>query len=456
MHTIALSAATRSTLLLTLVLCSIALSQGPDWVQKRPIIPGFYVGIGMAQKNRPAAEYTEAAKNIALNDIASQISVSISSDVLRKVFETQDKLGEEFLSQIRASAKADIEGVQLIDTYEGGNDYWVYYKLSRAEYEARRAAKIKNAVASSLDRFSSGRRSEKEGNPAQALGQYAQAFEPIKEYLAEPLEVQQDGRSVFLVNEIYNSLQGLLNRVELNTTGGARAAKIGRAVKPDLELTATLGDKGTLPIARLPVRFSFLRGSGDFVNQTQTDQNGKALCAVQKITASDRIQLIEAKVDIQSLANVENTSPVAPVIHSLSVPTMRFTLNVSGIDVLVEADESMFGEKLQQKRIEPTFKSLLGEKGFSFVNSISKASLVVSIRADARKGMETHGLAFAFVSATVSVLDMETGQEIFKSSVNDVKEGSDTFEKAAYKAFATAANRIADELLPKLVERIQK
>jgi hypothetical protein len=437
--------------------CSIAFSEKPEWVRKRPISQEFYVGIGMAQKNRPAVEYTEGAKNIALNDIASQITVSISSDVLRKVLEKNEKLEEEFQSRIRASATADLEGVQLIDTYENDEEYWVYYRLSIADYLARRAEKIHNAATQSLDLYSNGIKNAQEGNVGQALGLYAQAFGPIEKYLAEPLQVLYEGRHVYLVNEIYNSLRTLLNHIEINTSGGKQNAKIGRPLKKPLELMAILKDSRSSPAANLPFRFMFTRGSGEFVSQVRTDKEGIARCDVQKITASDRIQMVEAILDLQTLAGGENTSPVVrTVLSSFTLPSTRFVLNVSGVDVFVDADESMFGQNLKQKRIEPLVKSELGAKNFSFVDDISKASLVISIKADARKGAENYGLAFAFVSATVSVLDLETGQEIFKSSVNDVKEGRDSFEKAAYKGFDTLAKAIARELLPQLVEKVQK
>jgi len=101
-------------------------------------------------------------------------------------------------------------------------------------------------------------------------------------------------------------------------------------------------------------------------------------------------------------------------------------------------------------------KSELGARNFSFVDDRSRASLLISIAAQARKGTESFGLAFAFASATVSVLDLETGQEIFKSSINDVKEGSDSFEKAGYKSLETLARRIAGDMVPRLVDKIQK
>ena len=170
-----------------------------------------------------------------------------------------------------------------------------------------------------------------------------------------------------------------------------------------------------------------------------------------------RERSIEANLDLLSLAGGEHASPlVRTILGSFALPGTRFVLNVSGVDVFVDANESMFGEPLQQKRIEPVVKSELAAKNFSFVEEKSKASLLITITADVRKGTESFGLAFAFASATVSVLDLETAQELYKSSLSDIKEGSDTFEKAAYKALNTLSARIVRDMLPHLVDKVQK
>jgi hypothetical protein len=286
---------------------------------------------------------------------------------------------------------------------------------------------------------------------------YARAFGPIDRYLAEPLMAQVGGREVFLVNELYTSMRSLLDTLEIRAVEPEREAKIGRPLTGPLALTAAMRGPGASAVADLPFRFAFTRGAGEHDDVARTDRNGVARCRVQKVTAADRIQVVEASLDLRALAGGEQTPPVVlTVLSSLTPPGTRFTLNVSGVDVVVVADESMFGSPLQQKRVEPALKAELGSRNFTFVDETSRASLRIDVKADVRKGTESYGFAFAFASATVSVRDLETGKEIFKSSVTDVKEGSDTFEKAGHKCLDSLAKRIAGELVPALVDRVQK
>ena len=59
----------------------------PSWVQGRPTQAGYYIGIGSARKTTP--DYQQAAKQSALADLASDISVSISSQSVLNAFESQ-------------------------------------------------------------------------------------------------------------------------------------------------------------------------------------------------------------------------------------------------------------------------------------------------------------------------------------------------------------------------------
>ena len=43
---------------------------------------------------------------------------------------------EQSRSEIQALTKADLEGYELVDTWDNGNEYWVYYKLSKKIHNA--------------------------------------------------------------------------------------------------------------------------------------------------------------------------------------------------------------------------------------------------------------------------------------------------------------------------------
>jgi len=438
-------------------LIPLVLLAQPAWVKKRPVNPAHYTGIGVAQKVKGTTDHLQKAKDNALNDLASEITVTVSSELMRKVVETNAKIEEDFKSQIQTSAKAELEGVEWVDTYDGDGQYWVYCRISKEEYEKAKQRKIRNAMKLAADLFETARRNEQENNVARALTYYVQSLGPLEKYLGEPLETEVGGKKVILVNEVYSSLQNLVGQIELKSATAKQDAKVGMALKKPFEVNAVLSGAKSGPVTNLPLKFAFIRGSGEMVDNATTDNGGTAKCDIHKITATDRIQIIECKIYLAGMVPADSSSLVLRVIlNSLSVPSTRMVLNVTGLEVYIEDDETQFGSKMKQPRIEPAIKNKLVEQGFAFTNDMANATVVINIKADSREGSDMSGLHVSYVDVTVSVLDMRNGQEIYKNTMNNVKGISDTYAKAAFKAFDDAAKQVLEGLIPKLVEKIQK
>ena len=143
----------------SLILCGVLLLGGgtlhacaknkaPEWVVNRVSDANYYIGIGYAPKvKKSTAHYDLAAQN-ALNDLASEISVSISASTLMITIEDDKQLKDDFTSIIKARAQKDIEGYEKVASYEDRKGYWVYYRLSKSQYAATQARKRRLAVES--------------------------------------------------------------------------------------------------------------------------------------------------------------------------------------------------------------------------------------------------------------------------------------------------------------------
>ena len=124
------------SLFIFLISLVFAQEKKPNWVEKRPNTPAYYHGIGVVPKNGVPQEYLQRAKDAALNDIAQQIVVSIDASQISKLSEKLDEFKVEYQSAVQTSTKADLEGVEPVDTWEGNDQYWVYYRLDIAEYKS--------------------------------------------------------------------------------------------------------------------------------------------------------------------------------------------------------------------------------------------------------------------------------------------------------------------------------
>lgn len=428
----------------------------PSWVKNRPISAEHYIGIGMSVKSGNSSDYIQAAKETALSDLASEITINISNEVFHQVVEKAGVVAEEFKSQIQSSTKAELEGYELIDSWENSGQYWVYYRLSKQTYQKNKEQKLRQAASLSRDLFQNSLNATAANDIDKALIMAIKALYPIEKYLTEPLETEIDGRRVYLMNELYGHLQDLLTRIELVPQNAARNGKVGKALSSPLEVSAQFRQTNgqSTAISNLPLVFSFIRGNGQMITQSRSNRNGLASSTVSKITATDNLQLIKVELDMSSYST--DSSPItANIIKSLPLPAAKFTLTIAGVMAVIEAEEISLGQKSRLLHVEPIVKNHLSSKGFSFVDSPANADLLIRIKAESHQGQEVYGMFSAFVDLNLSVIDLSSGNEVYKGSLQNVKGIDLNYEKGSLKALKNAADKVVKEMIPEMLQKIQ-
>jgi hypothetical protein len=442
-------------LLVSLSCMLVAQEKKPVWVEKRPTSAGYYHGIGVVPVSGSAQEYIQRAKDAALNDIAQQIVVSIDASQRSKISEQLGELKEEFESAVRTSTKADLEGVEAVDTWTGDGQYWVYYRLDIQEYKRLQAEKLRKATALGLDFYTKAKTAEKNGSLSDALQLFLQALSAVEKFVNETMEVQYGAGKIFLTNEIFSSIQSLLNQVELKAKSPKIDAQVGKPLRIPLEVVVT-NTVTAQPVQNFPVKYSFLRGSGDIVSQSKSDKNGVAATQIAKVTGTEKLQLVKAEANVAGMLG-ESASPLVSMLtKSFSVPDARFTLNVVSLTIMFETDEMLMGSRLKLPRIEPLLKNSLASSGFTFVDDPSKANMMVTIKSNGRDGGEYQGLYSVYVDANISITDLNSGEEIYKTSFNNVKGVSINYDKAGMKAYDEIAEALQKKVIPKILESLKK
>lgn len=442
-------------LLVSLSCMLFAQGKKPQWVDKRPNNPGYYHGIGVVPVSGATQEYTQRAKDAALNDIAQQIMVSIDASQMSKISEKLGDLKEEFESAVRTSTKADLEGIEAVDTWEGDGQYWVYHRLNIEEYKRIQAEKLRKATALGLDFYSKAATAERSNSLSDALQLYMQALSAVEKFVNETMEVQYGGAKIFLTNEIFSSIQSLLNKVELKAKNPKVDAQVGKPLRTPLEVIVT-NSATAQPVPNFPVKYSFIRGSGDIVPNSKSDKNGIAATQIAKVTGTDKLQLIRAETNVAGMLG-DNASPLLVMLSkSFTGPDARFTMNVVSLTIMFETEEMLLGTRLKLPRIEPLLKNSLSSSGFTFVDDPAKANMIVSIKSNGREGGEYQGLYTVYVDANISVLDLNSGEEVYKTSFNNVKGVSINYDKAGMKAYDEIAESLQKKIVPKILESLKK
>ncbi|MCK4311188.1 MAG: LPP20 family lipoprotein [Candidatus Cloacimonetes bacterium] len=431
-----------------MLVSSILYSEKPLWTENYPYNSDYYIGIGVSTKSND--DYENEARNNAINEIASQIKINISSETIHKLIEKNGRIDELLKKQIQTSTKQSLEHVEIVDKHENNNEYWVYCRLSKEEYKKQKQIELDKAINNSLDLFTRARKSEKENSISKALSQYIESLKPIEKYLNEPLEVKFSNQNILLFNEIYTSIQDILNKISLNPQKTQYNAKIGNPLKESIIIDANYN---ITKISNLPIKFSFIKGSGELGLNYRTDSSGKIVCRIDKITSFDKIQIVKAEIDIMNLYPKYNQSPViVAVVESFKIPITKVIINVEGITVFIQYREKNFGKEVDSPVIEPILKEKLSDYGFSFVKDIIEADIMIALEADTRKCSRYEGMCPAFADVSISVIYMRSGEEIFKDKIFNVKGFHSNYTNAGLKALQKSASKIKDEMLPKFIE----
>ena len=100
-----------------------AFAQAPEWVTNRPNSPLHYIGVSSASKNNTS--FQKIAKRNALDDLLSEIRVTIQSVSILNQMDKDGTFREAFESTIKSTVADEIENLELVDTHEDEQNYWI-------------------------------------------------------------------------------------------------------------------------------------------------------------------------------------------------------------------------------------------------------------------------------------------------------------------------------------------
>ncbi|NNC82273.1 MAG: LPP20 family lipoprotein [Flavobacteriales bacterium] len=157
----------------------------PFWVTDRPISSFEYIGIGKASKRGAPEEYQAIARRNALNDMATEIDVTVTSNSLLHTLERNDMLTESFSESIITRSNLRLEGFEVTDDYQNEEYYWVYYRLDKQLYEQIKAQRKQEAMERAFQMLSAARTARESAAVGLAAQQYVLALKEMRPHWGE-------------------------------------------------------------------------------------------------------------------------------------------------------------------------------------------------------------------------------------------------------------------------------
>jgi len=447
-----------SLVMLVLVSSSYAGRRRPKWVKKRPISSEYFIGISVVKKD--VDNYMQLAKNKALQDLASQISIQISSNSVLHQFEDNTSFKEEFESQVQTSLAQDLEGYELVGSWNNkrGNEYWEYYRLSRKQYELLKRLKLNKAKKLAQNYYEEALKYEKKLDLLQALSYYAKSIDALKKHLDEDLSVMTFEGRVNLGTEIYKRIQNLYARTQLIPEKKNIKIEISTSVKEPFFVKALwTGDSGEEPLTNLPLAFDFVTGGGLLNKSVNTDEFGYASSYLTRVTSKQKLQEIEVSMNLSSILNPddEDYELYKMFLTPELAPKCKIILNVERLKALMIFSEKIFGEDSKRSILKNAIKKELSANFFSFTDDKDRANVVLDVKTNVTKGEIKEGRNYkvhiVYLDCYFTLTDMKTGFEIFNDAIYEVKGMKPvSYNYAVKEAYEQAVEEIHNSIIPKL------
>lgn len=403
-------------IILSLCLAAVAaamFAQEPQWVTRRPVAEGKYLGIGMAPLSDPDCR-NKAVSN-AMMDIASQISVSIETSSFMQTLDVDGRSKELFEEKVKSKMAANIQGQELKDSYQSATHYYVYYELDKKKYEKHVVAQKKKGTELGLDYYSKGQAAEASHSYANAVKLYAKGLEAIEPYLYLDLAAQYEGRKIDLPTELYNACIGVFSGLELvqNVT------EVGvEAFKPCGEPLAVCLSKAGQVIPNVTLKASFTAGDGVTTPETKTDYTGTAVFYVTNVTSKLPVQTVEVRIDESFIEDVP--ASYRELIDTSAWPGATFTL------VLLSSNYTAYYmvEKNDIESCDRQVRAILVNNNFDLTEDTS-ANLFITLSTTFDVGGTVAGELYdmneCFAGLTLKIYDNLNQKELLNYNVPQVR-----------------------------------
>ncbi len=427
----------------------------PNWVQQRPVNPSYYIGIGYANKTLNPTDFQQMAKKRALNDMIGEIKVVVSSNSILSQYQNNANYNQSFATETQVNAQAMVEDFEVVDSWENKNDFYIYYKLSKSDYEAAKRRKLQAAINQSINFLDNADQLSYKDNFMQIIRLRIKALSALQNYLNEDVATEYKGKQVYLVNEIVNQIQNQLYKLQVKTDVVELKGKIGKPISNPFTASVKLeSDNSFVPFVPLTLKAN--QTKFDYGNSAETDQNGVATFSLNKILAKDPIQQVKIMVDIATIIKTDSLNGLLKsVLTNIDAPSTNFRLVVEPLKIYTNSQEQILGKNLEFNIIEPLLKRKLVESGCNFVSDRKNADYEIKIVANTTDlGVIWGKMLQANINMNISIVDATNNHEIYKNALKDIKGFQLTPENASKDAYNNMLSNFWEKVYPEFLNEL--
>ncbi|MCP4522066.1 MAG: hypothetical protein GY827_10310 [Cytophagales bacterium] len=393
----------------------------PLWVKNHPTSSFYYVGVGHVNKKAFPYDYQEAAKKKALDNLSHEIKTTVNSESIMHQTDQANSFREGYMNHILLTSQEEIEGHELVNTWENENEYWVYYQLNKQDYQAKKKEKHQLALKTAKGYFTKAQIAEKQGEVRVALNLYTDCLKQLEKHL----HLDNGGLDI----ESLSAIQNIINKIDFKLSKTSFKTS-------DQFFPVLIQFKGK-KASQIPVQMSMPNVFED-INTKFSDVEGKIFFKINK-----KEGVYTWKFSIEELKKRAGLySPIAKLLNTLTIPERK---------ELIKAQKEQIALRGIPFLIKPKLSKTLETNHFSVTNNTN--DWVCSIQKTEQE--QINGQGFHVYYLNMNIVFKKNGAVFFEQKFTAAKGVHLNKNQAVENAYKEAIEELENEILPSFFRKLE-
>jgi hypothetical protein len=422
----------------------------PEWVSARPVNSSYYIGIATCSKSTQPADYQAIAKKLALNDLATEISVKVEGQTFFNTMDVNKAFSESFSSNITTSSSELLEDYEVAGIWEDKEMYAIYYKLNKFDYQIKKAQKKENTLRAALDYLIKGREAKKLGNIPSAIDLFYHGLFALKPYWTEVNQMKDEsGKDIFIDNELFSEIRAVLADLRFETPLKNIVLSSSNSFKTQVPVMVTYKGEG---VRGINVKYSYQRDNYMKPKTVMSDNDGIVLADIDNISLKTKNNALELSLVIDALVPQDLDSDLATaLITGINTDQRKIPIEILAPSFFVTSNEFKL-DGTKTSTLAESVRNTLISKGMRIGTSENSADFVIYININPRAGEDIQGFKVAYIDGKITVNDTKTSVAIFEQSINGVKGVQLSHENAVLEAYKKEKEYIETILINEIIK----
>ena len=395
---------------------------------------GYYVGIGSAKTY--VQDYRRIAKDKALEDMSSEISVTLDAATFLYQNEFGDHFSEKYEAYIKSSTSEELSDFEIWNEWHDDKTYWVAYRLSRARYHQLKKEEIERATAMAAEHLEIAGISEKQGEFLTAIDNYLKAVDLLKKYLNQPVAADIDGDRQLIIPYCYNAIRKILHDLEI----AEKTVRFNPVKASSVVITL---------VCRKHAAKGFLLNNAD--KRLMTNQNGQVVLDMNQL-AGQTLLTLKIPADIWRPSWKGNVI-VSRFTESFQYPKFDIPILLATTTLYVEGEECNLGTNMKRQSIKPELINLLSAYRFVFTDNPQKYDFRFTYKITTRQGNEAGGLYVCWADVDISLYNA-ANEQIYSDQLLNVKGIHSSFPAAGARAIENVAPLLKEKIIYPFIKNV--